>query len=87
VLETQFTGSNLLSDYYIEDASFLRLDNITLGYSATLRGQSVHFFATGQNLLTITGYSGVDPTAGVVGIDNNIYPRSRTFSAGMTLQF
>jgi iron complex outermembrane receptor protein len=87
VLETQFTRENLLSDHYIEDASFLRLDNITLGYSATIRGQSAHFFATGQNLFTITGYSGVDPTAGVGGIDNNIYPRSRTFSAGMTLQF
>jgi TonB-linked SusC/RagA family outer membrane protein len=86
VLETGFDAPQYLSDYYVEDASFLRLDNITIGYSASLRGQPVRFFATGQNLFTITGYSGVDPTAGLNGIDNNIYPRSRTFSAGLTLQ-
>jgi TonB-dependent starch-binding outer membrane protein SusC len=86
VLETGFDAPQYLSDYYVEDASFLRLDNITIGYSANLRGQPVRFFATGQNLFTITGYSGVDPTAGLNGIDNNIYPRSRTFSAGLTLQ-
>jgi TonB-dependent starch-binding outer membrane protein SusC len=86
VLETGFDAPQYWSDHYVEDASFLRLDNITIGYSANLRGQLVRFFATGQNLFTITGYSGVDPTAGLNGIDNNIYPRSRTFSAGLTLQ-
>jgi iron complex outermembrane receptor protein len=93
VLETGFTQENVLSDYYVEDASFLRLDNITLGFNTQLGGQAFRFFATGQNLLTITGYSGVDPTAVTaggngngIGIDNNIYPRARTFVTGVTLQ-
>ena len=86
VRETGFTQENVLSDYYVEDASFLRLDNITLGFNTQLGGEAFRFFATGQNLLTITGYSGVDPTAGINGIDNNIYPRARTFVTGVTLQ-
>jgi iron complex outermembrane receptor protein len=40
-----------------------------------------------QNAFTSTGYSGVDPTAGLNGLDNNIYPRSRTYSAGLTVRF
>jgi iron complex outermembrane receptor protein len=47
----------------------------------------VRVFGTVQNAFTITGYSGVDPTAGRDGIDNNIYPRSRTFTGGFTLRF
>jgi len=86
VLETGFMQENVLSDYYVEDASFLRLDNITLGFNTQLGGQAYRFFATGQNLFTIAGYSGVDPTAGINGIDNNIYPRARTFVTGVTLQ-
>ncbi len=81
----------------MEDASFLRMDNMTLGYTFNMRGQSARVFGTVQNLFTITGYSGVDPTANIVprnaqntstvnGIDNNIYPRSRTFSAGLSLR-
>jgi TonB-dependent starch-binding outer membrane protein SusC len=78
----------------VQDASFLRMDNMTLGYTFNLRGQSARVFGTVQNLFTITGYDGVDPssniapsptTSSVNGIDNNIYPRSRTFSAGLSL--
>ena len=87
VLETDFTTQQLFSDYYIEKASFLRMDNITVGYSFDLRGQSARVYGTLQNAFTITGYSGVDPTAGLNGIDNNLYPRSRTVSAGMGIQF
>jgi iron complex outermembrane receptor protein len=97
VLETQFATQQLQSDYYVEDASFLRLDNVTLGYTFNLRGQSARVFGTVQNVFTITGYSGVDPSANITplnpqttsslnGIDNNIYPRSRTFSAGLSLR-
>jgi TonB-linked SusC/RagA family outer membrane protein len=95
VLETQFATQQLQSDFYVEDASFLRLDNLTLGYSFNLRGQSARVFATVQNVFTITGYSGVDPSANIApspttssvnGIDNNIYPRSRTFSGGLSLR-
>jgi TonB-dependent starch-binding outer membrane protein SusC len=97
VLETQFAIQQLQSDYYVENASFLRLDNVTLGYTFNLRGQSARVFGTVQNLFTITGYSGVDPSANIVplnpqttstlnGIDNNIYPRSRTFSGGISIR-
>jgi TonB-dependent starch-binding outer membrane protein SusC len=94
VLETQFATQQLQSDFYVEKASFLRMDNITLGYTFNLRGQQARAFGTIQNLFTITGYSGVDPAANITaspttssvnGIDNNIYPRSRTFSGGLSL--
>jgi iron complex outermembrane receptor protein len=81
----------------VERASFLRLDNLTLGYSFNLRGQTARIFGTVQNVFTITGYSGVDPSANITplnpqttsflnGIDDNIYPRSRTFSGGLSLR-
>ena len=87
VLETEFATPQYLSDYYVEDASFLRMDNITLDYRFDLAGKPWRVFGTLQNAFTITGYSGVDPTSGLNGIDNNIYPRARTFTAGMSLRF
>jgi len=87
VLETNFATPQYLSDYYVEDASFLRMDNITLDYRFDIGGQPWRVFGTLQNAFTITGYSGVDPTAGINGIDNNIYPRARTFTAGLSLRF
>ena len=89
VLKTNFATPQYFSDYYVEDASFLRLDNLTVGY--TLHSARIpdgtRIFGTAQNLFTITKYSGVDPLAGINGIDNNIYPRSRTFTAGLTVGF
>jgi len=87
VLETNFKTPQYLSDYYVEKGSFLRMDNITLAYTFSYRSQPLRVFGTVQNAFTITGYSGVDPTAGLVGIDNNIYPRSRTFTGGLSLRF
>lgn len=87
VLETDFATPQLLSDHYVEDASFLRMDNITLAYRFNYQGNPMRVFGIIQNAFTLTGYSGVDPTAGLNGIDNNLYPRSRTFTAGLTLQF
>jgi iron complex outermembrane receptor protein len=89
VLKYGFVRSQFYSDVYVEDASFLRMDNITLGYTLprTRAFQSVRVFGTVQNAFTLTGYSGVDPEAGLNGIDNVIYPRSRTFSLGATLGF
>jgi iron complex outermembrane receptor protein len=87
VLATGFTVAQYLSDYYLEKASFLRMDNVTVGYSFNYRGQPVRAYATVQNAFTITGYSGVDPTAGINGIDNNIYPRARTFTSGLSVRF
>jgi iron complex outermembrane receptor protein len=86
VLETNFDSPQYFSDYYIEDASFLRLDNMTVAYSFQYHGSPLRLFASAKNVFTISGYSGVDPTAGLNGIDNNIYPRSRTFSAGLTVR-
>lgn len=87
VLETGFVVPQYYSDYYVENGSFLRMDNITIGYAFTYRGQPWRLFGTVQNAFTITGYSGVDPTAGLNGIDNNIYPRSRTFTGGLSVRF
>ena len=86
------------SDRWIEDGSFLRLDNVTVGYSfdaANLTNQvrSVYVYVSANNLLTITGYSGYDPevstNAGLasIGIDYLNYPRPRTFTAGLRLGF
>ena len=95
VLKTGFLKPQYQSDYYVEDASFLRLDNLTLGYTfGPMRGmnafrvvEGARVFGTIQNVFTATKYSGIDPTAGVGGIDNNLYPRSRTFVGGVSLGF
>lgn len=89
VLDYGFVTEQYYSDVYVEDASFLRMDNLTLGY--TLRGvrgvQQARLFGSVQNVFTLTGYSGLDPEAGLLGIDNTIYPRARTFTAGVSLGF
>jgi len=87
VLETGFVVPQYYSDYFVQDASFLRMDNMTVGFGFTYRGQPLRLFGTVQNAFTITGYSGVDPTAGLNGLDNNIYPRSRTVSTGLSVRF
>lgn len=89
VLQTGFTNNQYFSDYYVENGSFLRLDNLTLGYNlkGLLGGTSnTQISLIGQNLFTITKYSGLDPeVAG--GIDNNIYPRPRILSFGLNVSF
>lgn len=89
VLENGFERPQFFSDVYVEDASFLRMDNITLGWSVPRAAglQQVRVFGTIQNAFTVTGYGGVDPLVGLAGIDNNVYPRSRTYTAGVTLGF
>ena len=89
VLENQFVQPQYFSDVYVEDASFVRMDNLTLGYTVpSFRGvQQMRLFGTIQNVFTWTDYTGIDPEAGLNGIDNNIYPRSRTFTAGVSLGF
>ena len=89
VLETGFEEEQYFSDYYVEDASFLRMENLTLGYTLDpfQSGQQVRLFGTVQNVFTMTEYRGVDPLAGLNGIDNNLYPRSRTFIFGANVAF
>ena len=89
--DSNFKTRQLKSDYYLEDASFLKLDNIALGYSFRNMNflKNLRLFVTVQNLLTITGYSGLDPELPQFnnGIDNDIYPISRTYLFGLSAQF
>lgn len=91
VLDTNFqvTENVQLSDYYIENASFLRMDNIQLGYtfSPSKDSKSTMRLSAGvQNAFILTEYSGLDPEiAG--GIDNTIYPRARTYLFGINYNF
>lgn len=87
VLTTNFQNQQLLSDYYVENGSFLRMDNISIGYTFPWADRQLRAYAIVQNAFTITGYSGVDPTAGTNGIDNNIYPRARTITGGLDVKF
>ena len=89
VLETGFVSPQLLSDFYLEDGSFVRMDNLTLGYTlGSLPGaRRVRVFGSVNNVFVLTGYSGTDPEIGVSGIDNNLYPRSRTVRGGIDVQF
>lgn len=87
ITETSFYNAQYHSDYYIENASFFRMDNITVGYTFNnlLEGtRSLRVSATVQNVFVITEYSGLDPEV-FGGIDNNIYPRPRTFVLGLSL--
>jgi iron complex outermembrane receptor protein len=83
-----FTETNLLSDHFIQNASFFRLDNVTLGYKfEKLVGKSdLRLYASGMNLLVITKYDGLDPEI-TGGIDNNFYPRPRTVVLGLDINF
>lgn len=74
------------TDYFVENASFLRCDNITLGYSFKTPKVSGRAFATVSNPFVISRYSGLDPEI-FGGIDNNLYPRSMTTVLGINLQF
>ena len=73
-------------DYFVENASFVRIDNITLGYSFKANKISGRAYVTVQNPCVFTNYSGLDPEV-FGGIDNNIYPRSMTSLIGLSLQF
>jgi iron complex outermembrane receptor protein len=87
--KSEFRRAQYFSDFYIEDASFLKIDNMSLGY--TLRNllsesDNLRLFFTVQNVLTVTDYSGIDPEV-FGGIDNNLYPRPRTFVFGFNFNF
>ncbi len=86
VLETEFNDSQFFSDYYVQSADFVKLDNISAGY--LVAGDKVDFRAsfTVSNVLTITDYEGLDPEISG-GIDNNFYPRPRIYVLGFNLTF
>lgn len=91
-LETKFSGNDvnqLLSDYYVQNASFLRMDNINIGYNVgKVLGSKANLRvnANVQNVFTITKYKGLDPEING-GIDNNFYPRPRVVAFGLNLDF
>jgi iron complex outermembrane receptor protein len=89
VTQYNFTKPQYWSDLYVEDGSFLRLDNLTLGYTMPKfrNVNQVRVYGTAQNVFTTTKYTGIDPLAGVNGIDNNLYPLSRTFTVGLNISF
>lgn len=87
-LKTGFKTRQYLSDYYVENASFLKLDNLSLSYNVGKinKWASLTVSAMVQNVFTITGYSGTDPEV-PNGMDNSFYPRPRTYSVSLGLQF
>jgi TonB-dependent starch-binding outer membrane protein SusC len=87
VTKTEFVNPQYWSDYFIENASFLRMDNISVGYSFDkffTDKLKARLSATVQNAFVITKYSGMDPEVDG-GIDNNIYPRARVFVVGLNI--
>jgi len=94
------TNNNMRSSsFYVEDGSYLRLQNVQIGYNIpsiicqkSKLFSSCRLYVSGQNLFTLTGYSGLDPELGIsnalnMGVDATRYPSSRTYTLGVNLQF
>ena len=96
--DTKFVKRQFTSDYFVSNASFFKLDNVSAGYlfDNLINNMSARLSFTVQNVLTITKYDGIDPEVGyrkvgdienVPGIDDNSYPRPRIFMLGLSLNF
>ena len=87
-LKTGFQKRQYESDLYVENASFLKMDNLTLGYNFGKVAGLFNLSATAmvQNVFTITDYSGVDPEV-PEGMDNSFYPRPTIYSIGLGIEF
>ncbi len=97
-LTTAATANTIFSDYYVEDASFLRIQNMQLGYTIprNLTGKvgvdQLRLFTSVSNLFTFTNYTGYDPAASTgapigSGFDSGFYPAARTYTFGLNLNF
>ena len=86
--DTKFVKRQYTSDYFVSNASFLKLDNVSAGYKFDniFNKLSARVSFTVQNLLTVTKYKGIDPEV-PGGLDNNFYPRPRTFMLGLSLTY
>jgi TonB-linked SusC/RagA family outer membrane protein len=86
--ETNFVKRQFTTDYYLENASFFKLDNLSAGYKFDniYKKLNARVSFTVQNVLTVTKYTGLDPEVNG-GIDNTIYPRPRTFTLGVSLSY
>ena len=83
--------TNYLDSRFVEDASYLRLKNVTLSYTlpvriGTTQNSRLRLFVSGQNLLTFTGYKGYDPEV-ASGIDAGAYPTARTYTVGVNISY
>ena len=85
VNNAKFTNTQYFSDFYVENASFFKMDNMSLGYNFVKRLKA-RISVTVQNAFTITKYKGLDPEVDG-GIDNNFYPRPRVYVLGVNLTF
>jgi iron complex outermembrane receptor protein len=87
------TKNSYYSDRYVENGSYVKLDNATLGYNFKMPFSGVsniRVYFTGNNLLTVTGYKGIDPEINQGGISpgidyNNFYPKTRTLLVGAVI--
>jgi hypothetical protein len=94
-LDNDYTDGAYYSSRFIEDGSYLKLDNVTLGYNVPIKSayiSKVRVYLTGQNLLTITKYKGIDPEISLSGLQPGIdwydfYPRTKTFVIGVNVTF
>jgi len=93
MLDTEYVFETInnnvpFSDYYLEDASFIRCQNITLGFKMdnAIKGASLRLYTSVNNLFLVSDYTGTDPE-NYNAIDNNFYPRPRVFTFGMNLDF
>ncbi|WP_053976178.1 SusC/RagA family TonB-linked outer membrane protein [Mangrovimonas xylaniphaga] len=85
---SQITDNTLLSNYFIQDASFFRIDNITLGHTLNhaIKDTTIRLYGSVQNVAVFTNYDGLDPEING-GIDNSFYPRPRSFVFGVNIDF
>ena len=87
-LRTGFQARQYFSDYYVENGSFLRMENISLGYNVGRIGRisNLRLGAIVQNVFVISKYTGIDPEV-PNGFDSSFYPRSRTYSLSINVDF
>lgn len=84
---TVFSDRTALSDHFVQDASFFKIDNISIGYTLDkIKNTTFRFYGSLQNVLIVTDYDGLDPEINL-GIDNNFYPRPRSFVLGANINF
>ena len=84
-----------MSDFYLENGDYVRLKTVQIGYTlpsstfSKIGAQKLRLYVTGENLATLTNYTGYDPEIGgnVLGIDRGYYPQARSFMFGVNLQF
>ena len=86
--DTQFVKRQFSSDFFVENASFFKLDNVSVGYNIEKITDrlSAYVSLTAQNIWTITNYKGLDPEVDG-GVDNNFYPRPQVYMLGINLSF